>query len=35
LSGARLVESPGERQSMRGTMIWFNEVKDFGFIQTE
>ena len=20
---------------MRGTMIWFNEVKDFGFIQTE
>jgi hypothetical protein len=20
---------------MRGTMLWFNEVKDFGFIQTE
>ncbi len=20
---------------MRGTMIWFNEVKDLGFIQTE
>jgi cold shock CspA family protein len=35
LSGTRLVESPGERQSMRGTMIWFNEVKDLGFIQTE
>jgi hypothetical protein len=20
---------------MRGTMLWFNEMKDFGFIQTE
>jgi hypothetical protein len=26
----------GERRNlMRGTMLWFNEVKDFGFIQTD
>jgi hypothetical protein len=25
----------GERQSMRGTMLWFNEVKDLGFIMTD
>ena len=34
-SGARLAVLSGERQTMRGTMIWFNEVKDLGFIQTE
>jgi cold shock CspA family protein len=35
LTNAGLVASSGERHSMRGTMIWFNEVKDLGFIQTE
>jgi cold shock CspA family protein len=30
-----LTRVTGERETMRGTMLWFNEVKDFGFIQTE